>query len=51
MARVLGEYERHLASERDLSAHTVRAYIGDVAGLLEHASRLGHTDVAGLDLR
>jgi integrase/recombinase XerC len=51
MARVLGEYERHLASERDLSAHTVRAYVGDVAGLLEHAHRLGHTDVAGLDLR
>ena len=38
-------------SERDLSAHTVRAYLGDVAGLLEHAARLGHTDVAELDLR
>ena len=51
MARVLGDYERHLAAERDLSAHTVRAYVGDVAGLLEHAARLGHTDVATLDLR
>ncbi len=51
MARVLGDYERHLTSERDLAAHTVRAYVGDVAGLLEHAARLGHTGVAGLDLR
>ena len=51
MARVLGEYERHLVSERDLTGHSVRAYLGDVAGLLEHAARLGHTDVAGLDLR
>jgi integrase/recombinase XerC len=51
MARVLGEYERHLVSERDLAAHTVRAYLGDVAGLLEHAARLGHVDVTGLDLR
>jgi integrase/recombinase XerC len=51
MARVLGSYERHLGSERDLTAHTVRAYIGDVAGLLEHATRLGLADVAELDLR
>jgi integrase/recombinase XerC len=51
MARVLGEYERHLVSERDLAAHTVRAYLGDVAGLLEHAARMGHVDTTGLDLR
>lgn len=51
MARVLGEYERHLAAERDLTAHTVRAYVADVAGLLDHAARLGHTDAGSLDLR
>jgi len=51
LARVLGDYERHLTSERDLTAHTVRAYLGDVAGLLDHASRLGIGDVAELDLR
>src|SRR5690349_7380325 len=51
MARVLGEYERHLAVERDLTAHTVRAYVADVGGLLDHAARLGVTDVAELDLR
>ena len=32
-------------------AHTVRAYLGDVTGLLDHATRLGHADVAELDLR
>ena len=31
MARVLADYERHLVSERDLTPHTVRAYLGDVA--------------------
>ena len=50
-ARLLGEYERHLVAERDLAPHTVRAYIGDVAGLLDHAGRMGHTDVTTLDLR
>jgi integrase/recombinase XerC len=48
---ILAEYERHLVSERDLTPHTVRAYLGDVAGLLEHARRLGIDDPAQLDLR
>ncbi|MCW2814162.1 MAG: tyrosine recombinase XerC subunit [Nocardioides sp.] len=51
MARVLGDYERHLVSERDLTHHTVRAYLGDVIGILEHARRMGLDDVADLDLR
>lgn len=51
MARVLGDYERHLSAERDLTPHTVRAYIGDIASLLDHACRLGLDDVADLDLR
>ncbi|HET9419494.1 MAG TPA: tyrosine recombinase XerC [Nocardioides sp.] len=51
LARVLGEYERHLRSERDLTAHTVTAYTADIAGLFEHAARLGITDTADLDLR
>jgi integrase/recombinase XerC len=50
-ARVLGSYERHLVSERDLTPHTVRAYTGDIAGLLDHATRLGIADVSELDLR
>jgi integrase/recombinase XerC len=51
LAKVLAEYERHLAAERDLTAHTVRAYSGDVAGLLDHAARLGCSEVTDLDLR
>lgn len=51
LAAVLADYERHLTAERDLTPHTVRAYVGDLMSLLDHASRLGHTDVAGLDLR
>jgi integrase/recombinase XerC len=51
MAQVLADYERHLVSERDLTPHTVRAYLGDISGMLVHAARLGHTDVATLDIR
>jgi integrase/recombinase XerC len=51
MVSVLAEYERHLVSERDLAPHTVRAYLSDVAGLLDHAGRLGAHDVSALDLR
>ena len=51
MAAALAAYQRHLASERDLTPHTVRAYLGDVAGLLEHATALGHVDLATLDIR
>ena len=47
----LGDYERHLVSERDVSAHTVRSYLGDLAGMLEHAHRLGLTSLDELDLR
>jgi integrase/recombinase XerC len=50
-AAVLGEYERHLVSERNLSAHTVRAYLGDLGSLLDHAGRLGIERLDDLDLR
>ncbi|ANH38958.1 Tyrosine recombinase XerC [Nocardioides dokdonensis FR1436] len=49
--RLLGDYEQHLAVERDLTPHSVRAYTTDIAGLLEHARRLGIDDVTRLDLR
>jgi integrase/recombinase XerC len=41
MAAALTAFERHLRAERSLSPHTIRAYTGDVASLLEHASRRG----------
>lgn len=34
VVEVLDAYERHLALERGLSAHTVRAYLGDAVSLL-----------------
>ena len=46
----LAAFERHLLAERGRSAHTVRAYLGDVRALLQHASRCGLEDVAELDI-
>jgi integrase/recombinase XerC len=51
MVEALAAYERHLVSERDLTPHTVRAYSGDIASMLDQASRLGHTSVDTLDVR
>jgi integrase/recombinase XerC len=34
---VLDDFGRHLRDERDLSPHTVRAYLGDLRSLLDHA--------------
>src|SRR5690348_600377 len=51
MSRTLAAYERHLTSERDLAPHTVRAYLTDVAAMLEHAALLGHQDVDTIDVR
>ena len=44
-------FVRHLELERGRSPHTVRAYGGDVAHLLQHAARLGVQEVADLDLQ
>lgn len=48
---VLADYERHLTAERDLAPHTVRAYLGDVNDLLDHAARCGASSIGDLDLR
>ena len=50
LAQPLAAFERHLAAERGLSAHTVRAYLGDIRSLLGRASQDGITDLAGLDI-
>ena len=51
LAQHLAAFDRHLAAERGLSAHTVRAYLGDIRSLLEYACRDdGMTDLAGLDV-
>lgn len=48
--QVLGAYERHLVLERDVTPHTVRAYLSDIADLFDHLTRLGCLDIARLDI-
>src|SRR5450755_820243 len=50
LAQPLAAFERHLTAERGLSAHTVRAYLGDVRSLLGRASQDAITELAGLDI-
>jgi len=46
----LDAFRHHIEAERGLSRHTVRAYLGDVAALLEHAAAAGATDPADLSV-
>ena len=51
LADAVEAYAEHLELERNLSPHSIRAYVGDLRSLTEHASRLSHVgDVADLDL-
>lgn len=47
----LEAYLAHLGAGRGLSAHTVRAYAGDVASLADHLLAHGSRDFADADLR
>ncbi|HEY7483735.1 MAG TPA: tyrosine recombinase XerC [Streptosporangiaceae bacterium] len=49
-AEALRAYERHLRAERGLSAHTLRAYLGDIADLFRYAAATGAPAVADLDV-
>jgi integrase/recombinase XerC len=44
----LDAFRHHLEAERGLSRHTVRAYLGDVVTLLDHAATAGATSPADL---
>jgi integrase/recombinase XerC len=50
-AEVLADFEHHLAAERDLSVHSVRAYLTDLSALAHHAARMGLSDPADLTIR
>ncbi|MCP2260798.1 integrase/recombinase XerC [Streptoalloteichus tenebrarius] len=43
-------FERYLRAERGLSAHTVRAYVGDVVSLLDRLGRSGAEALDAVDL-
>lgn len=43
-------FERYLRLERNRSVHTVRAYLGDVVGFLDHLARLGGKHVSDVEL-
>jgi integrase/recombinase XerC len=50
LSTALADFSRHLDAERALSRHTVRAYYGDIASLLEYASRNGIDEPGLLDV-
>jgi integrase/recombinase XerC len=50
MRAAVDAFARHLAGERNRSAHTVRAYVADVVSLLDHAVRMGGHTPADVDL-
>jgi integrase/recombinase XerC len=50
LGTALEQFRHHVEAERGLSRHTVRAYLGDVTSLLEHAAAAGVTAPADLDI-
>ena len=51
LAEAADGFRRHLTLERGRSPHTVRAYAGDIALLLEHAARMGVQTPQEIDLQ
>ncbi|MET7969952.1 tyrosine-type recombinase/integrase [Micromonospora sp. NPDC005305] len=50
MREAVDDFADHLARVRNRSTHTVRAYVTDLVSLLDHAVRMGCTDLSELDL-
>ncbi|SDT77721.1 tyrosine recombinase XerC [Actinoplanes derwentensis] len=50
LREAVDEFGRHLAMVEGRSEHTVRAYVGDVVSLLDHAAYEGRTTLADLDI-
>lgn len=48
--KLSSDFTRHLQQERNLSAHTIRAYLGDLESLLTHLETLGVNDISQLQL-
>jgi integrase/recombinase XerC len=43
------DFTTFLSAERGASPRTVRAYVGDIRSLLDHATRMGHASLADVD--
>jgi integrase/recombinase XerC len=50
LREAVDDFGRHLAVVEGRSEHTVRAYVGDVVSLLDHAAAEGRGTVADLDI-
>ena len=48
--KLIAAFTRHLEVERSLSAHTIRAYLGDLESLLTHLETIGVADISQLEL-
>jgi integrase/recombinase XerC len=48
--KLVAAFTRHLEVERSLSAHTIRAYLGDLDSLIAHLEQIGVKSIAQLEL-
>lgn len=48
--KILIAFQHHLVAERNLSEHTIRAYLGDLSSLLAHLENLGVAEISQLEL-
>lgn len=50
LEEVVTAFERHLRGDRNLSTHSIRAYLGDLKSLILHLRALGVSDISRLEL-
>ena len=48
--KLLDAFTRHLEVERNLSVHTIRAYLGDLESLIAHLELIGVKNISQLEL-